>query len=234
MKTSDNASIASIPKWKLVLAGLGVVYLVAFLFWGVYAYATSETQRGASELAANPERQDQILARRRAEDVRAGLGLSDEQTDQLAALIEKQTLKARAVRAESAGNMELQRERMMALREEAQQDIDALLTPEQREKLEALPMHERMRIFGRGAFGGPPPGMAPGGPRPEGGPGWGDGPRGPRPEGGAGWGNRPRGMRPEGGPGWGDGPRGPRPEGGPPRDGRGRGRQEDSAPVADQ
>lgn len=232
METLHNNSLLRMPKWKLALAGLGALYLVGFLVWGVYAFATSDAQQGATELAANPERQDEILARRRADEARKRLGLSAEQTDQLAALIEKHTRKARAARAESADDFESRRATMMALREEMEQELDTLLTPEQRETLASLPMPERGRLFGRGFLGGPSEGMRRGGPRPEGGPGWGDGPRGPRPGGRPGWGDGPRGPGPEGGAGWGRGD-GSRPEGGQPRGFRGDGPRDGRARQGD-
>lgn len=208
MTERDVSSIWAMPKWKLALAGLGALYLAGFMVWGVYAVATSETQQGASELAANPERQDEILGRRRAEEARRVLGLSDEQTGRLAALMEKHTQKMRALRSEDTDDFEARREQMVALRTEMMQELDAILTDEQREKLESLPMQERGRIFGRGAFAGASDGMRRGA-RPEDG----RGPRGPRPEGAPAWGDGPRGPRPEGAPAWGDGQRRPRPEG---------------------
>ncbi len=197
----DMKDIITIPKWKLALAALGVLYLIGFAVWGVYAVSERTTQqRGASELASHPERQDEILAERRAEEARELLGLSSEQTRQLATLIEAHTQKAQALRTEDIDDFEVRRERMMALRDVLRKDVNALLTPEQQERLESLPMPDSVRIFGRGGLGG---GFGRGegrGRRPEGGFGRGDGPRGPRTDGGFG-----PGEGPPAGPGQGQG-----------------------------
>ena len=122
---------------KYTLAGFGAVYLILFVAYLVYAGAKQTGQSGPSELEAHPERQQEILARQRAEELQQRLGLSDEQTQQIAEIMQK-----------NAPNPSLDgdfRERMRATRVE----IAQVLTAEQREKMEQT----------RGMFGGP------GGPR---------------------------------------------------------------------
>ena len=158
-----NIDWKAIPKWKLALAAVGIVYLCGFVVWGVYA-ATSENTRtqGPSELAANPERQDEILAQRRADTMQQQLDLSSEQRDDVEALIEEYTNKARAYREEER-DPEVRRSKMIGLREQFQDDLYARLSPEQQAQFDNMSMPERARIIGRGLFGGPMSGMRGGG-----------------------------------------------------------------------
>lgn len=144
------------PWWKWALAAVGLCYLLGAAVWAAHAYVTRDTTpKGPSELAAHPERQAEILARRRAEEMRDQLGLTEEQTARLAVIFQQEA-------APGEGDF---RERAQAMRAK----IMEVLTPEQREKLE----QERGPMRGPGGpEGGPPPGMGAGGPggMPPGGP----------------------------------------------------------------
>ena len=123
------------------LAGMGVVYLILFVGYLVYAGTKQPTQSGPSELEAHPERQQEILARQRAEEMQQRLNLSDEQTQKIAEIMQKN-----APNPSPDGNF---REQMRAAREE----IATVLTAEQKAQMEQT----------RGQFGGPGGPRGPGG-----------------------------------------------------------------------
>ncbi len=126
---------------QYALAGMGVVYILLFAGYLVYAFAGTQAPSGPSELEAHPERQAEILARQRAEEMQGRLGLSEEQTKQIAGIF-----------AGQEGGQPADgdpRERWRAMREE----VAKVLTPEQQAQMEQE----------RGRFGGP--GGGPGGPR---------------------------------------------------------------------
>ncbi len=129
---------------KQVLAGLGVVYLVLFVGYLAYMGLKNTRPSGPSELEAHPERQDEILARQRAEEMRDRLGLSEEQTQQIAQLLQ-------SMGDPGQGGFRGRRE---AMREE----LAKILTPEQLAKLESAPG------FGPGGGGPRGPGGPGGGP----------------------------------------------------------------------
>ncbi len=124
---------------KYVLAGIGAVYLVLFVGYLVYAGVTRTRPTGPSELEAHPERQNEILAKQRAEDLQAQLKLSDDQTQKVAEILSKNQMDPSA-----GGDF---RERFRATRDE----IGKVLTPEQQAQAEQM----------RGLFRGP---GGPGGP----------------------------------------------------------------------
>ncbi len=147
---------------KYALAGAGAVYILLFVGYLVYAGTRSAAPQGPSELEAHPERQAEIVAQRRAEELRDQLQLSEEQTRQIAAIFLKYE-----TQPPQDGD---RRDRWRAQQEE----INGVLTAEQRLKLQET----------RGQFGGPGgPGVAggpggPGGPQRPGGPPAAGGPQG--------------------------------------------------------
>jgi hypothetical protein len=137
---------------KYALAGAGAVYIILFVGYLVYAGTVTATPQGPSELEAHPERQAEIVAQRRAEELRDQLQLSEEQTRQVAAIY----LKYDAQPSPDGDR----RERWRAQQEER----NAVLTADQRALLEQA----RAQFRGPGGPGGPQgPGGAPavGGPR---------------------------------------------------------------------
>jgi hypothetical protein len=113
---------------KYTLAGVGAVY--AFLFAGylVFAGMNRMQPKGPSDLEAHPERQAEILAERRAAEMKDRLGLSADQVKQLADVFKE------GPREPSSGppNPDTFREYMQAQRDA----MAKVLTPEQQEKLQ--------------------------------------------------------------------------------------------------
>jgi Spy/CpxP family protein refolding chaperone len=144
---------------KYALAGAGALYLVLFFGYLVYAGTRPATPTGPSELEAHPEKQAEIVSRRRAEELRDQLQLSEEQTQKIAAIYFK-------YESNQSANGD-PRDRWRAQREE----IEKVLTPEQKA------LWEQMRGQFRGP-GGPDVFSGPGGMRGPGGPGTVAGPRG--------------------------------------------------------
>ena len=120
---------------KYALAGAGVFYLILMAGYLVYAGIRHDSaqRQGPSELEAHPERQAEIVARRRAEELRDRLQLTEEQTQKIAEIYLNNP-------QEEFGDGN-SREQHKAMREE----IDRVLTPEQKAQMEQS----------RGGFRGP-------------------------------------------------------------------------------
>ena len=127
---------------KYALAGAGTLYVVLFVGYLVYAGTRPTTPSGPSELEAHPEKQAEIVSRRRAEELRDQLQLSEEQTQKIAAIY----LKSESDQSADGDP----RNRFRAQREE----IEKVLTPEQKALWEQI----------RGQFRGPGGPIGPGGP----------------------------------------------------------------------
>jgi periplasmic protein CpxP/Spy len=80
-------------------------------------------------------------------DMYKDLNLTKEQQEKVKAIQEKQRTESEAVRNNSAISREQQREQMMEIRKKYSEQIDAILTPEQKEKLKAKQkeMQEQMQ-----------------------------------------------------------------------------------------
>lgn len=89
---------------------------------------------------------------------RPELGLSQEQKDQMKQIRKTQREKMQAIRDDSSLSMEDRREKMRGLRKETHSKVNALLTPEQRQKVEQY--RKEHRADRRGHRG---PGSGPGG-----------------------------------------------------------------------
>ena len=153
MAKTPRSSSEGLPKWKLVLAAIGVLYIAAFAGWGVYALVNRDAQQGASELAANPNLQNEILAERRVKDVATKLGLSDEQTAALEELLFDFGNRQKEMRRNMPADREAMWESMTALRTEFEAAIDGVLTEGQRAEFESLEPSDRRQLY-RGM--GPP------------------------------------------------------------------------------
>jgi len=123
---------------KYFLAGAGVLYILLFVGYLVYAGTSASAPAGPSELEAHPERQAEIVAQRRAEELRDQLQLTEDQTQKIAAIYLKYDAN------QAAGGDP--RSRWRAEREE----IEAVLTPEQK----ALWEQQRSQFRGPGGPGG--------------------------------------------------------------------------------
>lgn len=93
----------------------------------------------------------------RSERMKKELNLSDDQTSKVKSILEDGHSKMEALRSNSSVTGEDRRSQMMAIRKTENEKIEALLTPEQKAKFEA--MQKRMR--GRMGGGGPPSGAQP-------------------------------------------------------------------------
>jgi Spy/CpxP family protein refolding chaperone len=110
-------------KLKLILAGIGVVYLVGAGVWAGQAYWKSRTAERQPNLAAHPERAGEMLLDREVERFNEKLGLSDEQKRQVRDILEQ------------AGALNAPPPQAMQGMMEARKKIREILTPEQQEKM---------------------------------------------------------------------------------------------------
>jgi hypothetical protein len=124
--------LSSVPMWKRVLAGCGLLTLVVSAVVITARVVEGQAAAGPSELTLHPERQDEILADRRADSLGQKLGMNPEQTAELSRIIEGFQQARLADRQQYAGNLL----GLMQARRAAMQDLDtqvqALLTAEQR------------------------------------------------------------------------------------------------------
>lgn len=140
---------------KYALAGAGALYIILFVGYLVYAGTRTATPQGPSELEAHPERQAEIVSRRRAEELRDQLQITEDQTQKIAAIYLKYESN-QSPDGEPRGRWR-----------EQQKEIDLVLTPDQREQLEQI----RAQFRGPGGPGGPEGFGGPGGMRGQGTPG---------------------------------------------------------------
>ncbi|MDQ1258142.1 MAG: hypothetical protein QG656_2751, partial [Candidatus Hydrogenedentes bacterium] len=106
-------------------------FCVVFVVLGVYTFATYEPPAGPSELALHPERQDEIKADRRAQELQQTLSLNDDQTAQVSAIILAARKENAAIQQQP---FEVHSEKDDAILDvwiRAVHQIDGLLTPEQ-------------------------------------------------------------------------------------------------------
>jgi Spy/CpxP family protein refolding chaperone len=126
-----------ISKIKLLLAGVGVITLVVAAGYLAKMAVTPAQHHGPSELSLHPERQDSILAGRRAQMLQKRLGLNSDQTKQVAQLIEKAKKESDGFISDPTLDPGA---KLMAARSKMQDvmaQIEPLLTPEQKEKFGA-------------------------------------------------------------------------------------------------
>lgn len=125
--------LSSVPMWKRVLAGCGLLTLAITAVMIIAQVAeTRATPSGPTPLTLHPEQQDEILAGRRAESLGQRLGLNPEQTIQLSGVLEDFHKARLADRAKYAGDLF----GLMQARRGAMQELDGkiqgLLTADQR------------------------------------------------------------------------------------------------------
>ena len=132
-----------IDRMKLPLQrGILVLALAAS---GLPAMAQSD----APDQAPPPPRHGRALER--LNELKAKLGLSDSQAEQIKAIFKTQMQQGRALREDDSLSDDDRRAKMMALMKSAHDQVRALLTPDQQKIFDALPPP------GRGRHGGPPP-----------------------------------------------------------------------------
>lgn len=135
-----------IPPWKWVLAGAGVITIVVgggYALWNLAARPAASA--GPSELTLYPERQDEILAARRAEGVAERLNLSPEQQQKLTVIMAEFMASRDAERDQHQGNVLARLQARRAAMQAMDGKMQKLLSPEQAEKYATL----KSEMFGR-------------------------------------------------------------------------------------
>lgn len=115
---------------KYTLAVVGTLYAFAFTGYLIYAATHRTAQTGPSDLEAHPEKQAEVLAARRAQEMKERLGLTDEQAKQIEELHKQNTQDP----IQGPPDRDKFRERMQAEREA----MAKILTPEQLEKMQQM------------------------------------------------------------------------------------------------
>ncbi len=92
----------------------------------------------------------------RLQHMTEALGLTEDQQAKVKAIVEQEMPKRRAIREDSSLGREDRRTKMMDLMKDTRAKIRAILTPEQQQKFDNMPMMGR-GPRGRGPGGGPPP-----------------------------------------------------------------------------
>jgi periplasmic protein CpxP/Spy len=92
-------------------------------------------------------------------DMYKDLNLTQDQQEKVKAIQEKQRTESEAVRNNSSLSREQQREQMMEIRKKYSEQIDVILTPEQREKLKAKQKEMQEQMEKRRNGGGGPGGQ---------------------------------------------------------------------------
>ncbi len=110
-------------KLKLILAGVGVVYLIGGGVWAGQAYWKNRNAVQQPNLAAHPERAGEMLLDREVDKLNGQLGLSDDQKKQVHDILAK------------AGVTDAPPVQAMQGMLEARKKIREILTPEQQEKM---------------------------------------------------------------------------------------------------
>ena len=120
-----------LPLWKKVMAGAGVITIVAGVAYTGYFVATANAG-GPSEMTLHPERQDEINAQRRAEALSAELGLTPEQTEKVAGIYYHYRIDLREKEQAAAGNLTARALTRMSTMQALEGEIMAVLDEEQR------------------------------------------------------------------------------------------------------
>lgn len=121
----------------------------------------------AGSQAQAPGGQRGMGSERRIERMKTQLNLTDDQTTQVKAIMEDSQAKMEAVRGNSALSQEDRRSQMTAIFKAEQDKVDAILTPDQKTKYDAMQarmrqrMQERQGGAGQGTGEAPPPTTAP-------------------------------------------------------------------------
>ncbi len=122
----------NVSKLQIVLAVIGAGFCVLFVAGVVYAVVTTEEPAEPSELALHPEREDEILAERRARQYQQMLSLNEEQTDQVAQIVLSARKQEKQDLAKGYEDGRAMRDAKLQRRKAVSDQIEAILTPEQR------------------------------------------------------------------------------------------------------
>lgn len=92
----------------------------------------------------------------RAEHLKHALGLSDDQTSQVKAVLEDSQSKMEVLRSNTSLSREDRRSQMMAIRQTQEDKIGAILTPDQKTKYDAMQAKQREHMRDHHENGGAP------------------------------------------------------------------------------
>lgn len=140
-----KSSTWSKKKRLAAAGGLAAVSLACAAFM-IYGYVSGARPKGPSELTLHPEKQDTIVAERRAAQFKERLGLTDDQTEQLAQMLQRFRNEMREQRKQMKGEPA---ERLALGRAKVQGFADQLrgmLTEEQQAKFDALRADRTQRM----------------------------------------------------------------------------------------
>jgi len=151
----------SIPVWKWFLAAVGVAYLVGGAVWLAFHIAPDGETPGPSELALHPERQEEILAQRRADELAGKLGLDAEQAAEMAAVMRDMQQQRKSLMREHGGDRVAMAMNGMQMMQDMQERARAILTDEQYAAFETE-MNDRVSRLMEAGRRFRPEGMEPG------------------------------------------------------------------------
>jgi len=139
---------SKMPWWKYTLATLGVAYAIGSVIWLVLLASKSFEPVGPSALAQHPERQNELLAERRAMKMQEDLGLTSEQTALVTTIMEAfQAARKERFLSTPEANPLARMQVMMELREEVRGKLAAVLDPEQLERFESTQQARFGEVF---------------------------------------------------------------------------------------
>ena len=142
-----NERAGTTSRMKIVLAGVGVITCVVFAAFVVGAAARHSRAAGISELALHPDKQDEILSNRTAQELQEKLSLSKEQTEKVAEIVLGARKNVGSFLRETSGqDRETRRAQGFARIREVDEAIEGVLTEEQRREYEALREERRSRV----------------------------------------------------------------------------------------
>lgn len=139
----------------VLLCGLGLVT-------GAAVAQNEAPPPPAGSQAQAPGGQRGMGSERRVERMKTELNLTDDQTTQVKAILDDSRAKMEALRGNSALSQEDRRSQMTAIYKTEQDKVDAILTPDQKTKYDAMQARMRQRMQERGGGTGQmPPSTAP-------------------------------------------------------------------------
>ncbi len=145
---------------KFLVAGISVFYLVLFIGYVTYlGLEQVEPEPESAELAATQEPLQEIMTLDRARELQERLGLSNEQTKQIAEIFFAQSQENGPDPILSGEDYRARIEARRAQRRAMHEQIREVLTPEQQLQYDEL---RRSFLGPRGGFLGPNPMMGPG------------------------------------------------------------------------
>jgi Spy/CpxP family protein refolding chaperone len=136
-----------VSKGKTAVAAIAGAFCVVFGVAVVLTTMHRPGRTGPSELARNPDKQDEILAQRKAEDLQKRLELTDEQTAAVTRIITAAKKGAAQLLEEHKGDKNGIIMAAIARRDEAGNEIRKLLTPEQQAKFDEMRGEQRERLL---------------------------------------------------------------------------------------